>query len=188
MTKIHIDIETYCELDLKKVGMYRYADHSSTEILCLAYAIDDKPVEIWREHTDVLLPESFIELLAQKDTILYAHNAAFERTLLNSDAGQRIGFPKTSVTKWRCTAAIAAYHSLPRDLKRCAQTLGVTQKDMKVQHQCLNCASPDGQVCVTRKHGGHMKKHKRTSKICTSTARLTSKSSAIFTLFWVSFP
>jgi len=142
MTKIHIDIETYCELDLKKVGMYRYADHSSTEILCLAYAIDDKPVEIWKEHTDVLLPESFIELLSQKDTILYAHNAAFERTLLNSMAGQRIGFPKTSVTKWRCTAAIAAYHSLPRDLKRCAQTLGVTQKDMQGAASMLKLCKP----------------------------------------------
>ena len=46
MNKLHIDFETRSELDIKKVGAYKYAKHPSTEILCMAYAIDDEPVQI----------------------------------------------------------------------------------------------------------------------------------------------
>ena len=41
MTHLHIDFETYSEIDLTEVGAYRYAEHTSTEPLCLAYARDD---------------------------------------------------------------------------------------------------------------------------------------------------
>ena len=46
MTDIHLDLETYSEVDLPKAGLYRYAEHESTEILMMAYAIDDGPIEI----------------------------------------------------------------------------------------------------------------------------------------------
>ena len=50
MTTAHIDIETYCDLSLKDVGVYKYASHPSFKILLLAYAIDDGPTGylIWR--------------------------------------------------------------------------------------------------------------------------------------------
>lgn len=45
--KAHLDIESFSKEDLKKAGTYRYAEHSSTEILCLFYCFDDGPVNGW---------------------------------------------------------------------------------------------------------------------------------------------
>lgn len=40
MRTLSIDLETYCDLDLKKVGVYRYAEEA--EILLFGYAYDDE--------------------------------------------------------------------------------------------------------------------------------------------------
>ena len=42
---LHVDIETFCELDLSKTGVYAYASHPSFEILLFAYAWDDGTVK-----------------------------------------------------------------------------------------------------------------------------------------------
>ena len=44
---IWADIETYSDLDLKKVGTYNYATHPSTEVIMFQFAIDDGPVTVW---------------------------------------------------------------------------------------------------------------------------------------------
>ena len=52
---LHIDIETYSDVDLKKVGVHRYVDDPSFEILLIAYAyetdfdIEDNPVKVIEE-------------------------------------------------------------------------------------------------------------------------------------------
>jgi DNA polymerase len=43
---IYLDHETHSDLDLEQVGVSTYAEHQSTMVWCLAYAIDDGPVEI----------------------------------------------------------------------------------------------------------------------------------------------
>ena len=43
---LHLDIETYSEADLLKVGVYKYTEHPSFEILMIAYAFDDEEVDI----------------------------------------------------------------------------------------------------------------------------------------------
>ena len=37
---LHLDFETYCDLDLKKVGLYRYVAHASFRVLCVAWKLD----------------------------------------------------------------------------------------------------------------------------------------------------
>ena len=44
MQRLWIDRETWCELDLKEVGTYRYAE--TAEDLLVSYAIDDGPVKV----------------------------------------------------------------------------------------------------------------------------------------------
>ena len=39
--RLFIDIETYCEVDLKKSGVYRYADDPSFEVQLFGFAYDD---------------------------------------------------------------------------------------------------------------------------------------------------
>ena len=44
--RLHLDLETRCEADLKKVGLRRYVTDPSFEIILTAWAVDDGPVEV----------------------------------------------------------------------------------------------------------------------------------------------
>ena len=56
------DIETRSKVSLKKVGAHKYAADPSTEVLCVAYAVDDGPVQLWRPGDPV--PPEFFEAAA----------------------------------------------------------------------------------------------------------------------------
>ena len=43
---MHIDIETFSSVDIKKSGLYKYVQSPDFEILLFAYSIDGSPVEI----------------------------------------------------------------------------------------------------------------------------------------------
>lgn len=51
---LHLDFESYSEADLIASGAYVYAAHPSTDILCMAWAIDDGPVNLWLPEKDWL--------------------------------------------------------------------------------------------------------------------------------------
>ena len=105
MSIVHVDIETRSETDLS-VGVYRYAP--AAEILCVAWAIDDGPVSLSIGGGE---PDELREAL-DNGAEFCAHNAAFERIVLSTHwrAAWKDPF------NWRCTAALAAYHALPRSL------------------------------------------------------------------------
>ena len=44
---LHRDYETRSRAILKNVGTHRYAADPSTEIQCVAFAVDDGPVQLW---------------------------------------------------------------------------------------------------------------------------------------------
>ena len=46
MRTLHIDLETYSDIDIKKAGLYRYVQSPAFEILLLAYSYDYEPVRI----------------------------------------------------------------------------------------------------------------------------------------------
>ena len=126
MKSLHLDIETYSEVDLRAAGVYRYAEHPSTEILCFSYAFDDGPVQDWNPGQPV--PLDVIEHVRNKGEFR-AHNAQFERIVLNGVAGQKIGFPHIAIRQCICTAAKMAASGLPRGLSDAAKQLGAIQKD-----------------------------------------------------------
>ena len=43
---ISIDIETYSDIDLKKCGVYKYAQSPNAELLLFGYSINNGPVEV----------------------------------------------------------------------------------------------------------------------------------------------
>lgn len=45
MRHLHIDIETYCDLDVSDVGVYRYAEDPSFRIILFAYSFDEGPIQ-----------------------------------------------------------------------------------------------------------------------------------------------
>ena len=45
--ELHRDYETRSKANLKKVGLHVYANDPTTEIICIAFAVDDGPVQRW---------------------------------------------------------------------------------------------------------------------------------------------
>ena len=142
MARLHIDIETFSEVDLRTAGAYRYAEDPSTEILCVAYALDDGPVEVW-ETSQSPIPPRLVELFATGDVELHAHNSNFERTVLNAPCGRALGFPPTSIHRWRCTMAQAQAVGLPGGLKEACNALGTEKrKDEEGRRVMLKLSKP----------------------------------------------
>ena len=43
---VSVDIETFSDVDIKKAGLYKYAQSPAFEILLIAWAVNDGPVRI----------------------------------------------------------------------------------------------------------------------------------------------
>ena len=100
---LHIDIETYCELDLTKVGVYAYASHPSFEILLFAYAYDDEPVKCI-DLINETLTDDIINDLTDPGVVKVAHNANFEMTCIGEYFMLDI-----DPSQWKCTMVMALY-------------------------------------------------------------------------------
>ena len=112
---LRFDMETRGILDLRKTGAYKYAQHSDTEIMCMAWAIDDGPVDLW--WWDTPFPKKMHDHIVSGG-LVEAHNAFFERCLYDEMRRRTLGtkseWPKIRDEQWRCSASVAAYYSLPR--------------------------------------------------------------------------
>ena len=86
MNTLNIDIETYSTIDIKKAGLYRYAQSEDFEILIFAYSINSKPVKVVNVAQGEVMPQNIINMLNDGITKLYAYNAAFEWYCLNQAA------------------------------------------------------------------------------------------------------
>lgn len=137
MTALHIDLETRSTVDLRKTGVYVYADDPSTEILMAAWAIDDEPVRIWYSRTEAI-PDSLWEALTDPTAPVAAHSAQFERIML------RKRFPSLqTIERWDCTAARAAAMGLPRTLEVAAKALDLSyQKDAEGHDLMMRMCKP----------------------------------------------
>ena len=127
MSILAIDLETYSELDIKKVGLYKYAENS--EILLFAYAFDDEPVQV----VDIIggepLPFEVIEALQNEDVMKVAYNAAFERVVLNYH------YPTTGIgepSQWFCTMVQGFTLGLPGGLDKVGKALGIEEDKQKL--------------------------------------------------------
>jgi len=120
-----VDIETYSESDLIKVGAAAYARHPSTRILLIACKVGD---DMWQDDlTCGKLSERTRQVLEDKSTIKVAWNAFFERQLIACVLG--IPCPPTS---WRCTQAHALYLGLPASLEKAGTAIGLKTEDKKL--------------------------------------------------------
>lgn len=129
MPKLHLDFETRSTVDLRKTGVDVYAEHPTTGVICLAYAVDDEPVQLL-DVTAVSKPEGpLLAALANPDTIYFAHNAHFELVMWHHVMHKRHGWPNLDPAKMRCTMAMAYALGLPGSLDDAAASmhLGVTK-------------------------------------------------------------
>lgn len=131
MSGIHLDFETFSELNLKEVGLFKYSEHNSTEVLILAYSLGSGPV------IGVDLSDERDPIPTQLEPLFWAIKKGFKVTAHNSQFERRIWekvlrhFPvKPASNQWDCTAARARMLALPGSLDGAAGALGVdTRKD-----------------------------------------------------------
>ena len=137
---VSIDFETRSAVDLRKTGVYVYADDPSTDIWCMAYAFDDEEPVIWTPdmEMDVRLEDYIVE-----GGKLRAWNSNFERVIWNKIMVPRYKWPRTKTSQWHCTMAQASAMGLPRALGQAADVLGVEQqKDKTGQGLMMRMARP----------------------------------------------
>ena len=113
---LYLDFETRSRCDLKKHGVYNYAQDASTEVLCMSYAFGDGNVQTWVPfYTDAdgrVQKSPFPVQVAKHTGLIYAHNAAFERLIFWYVL--QIDF---KLEQFYCTAAQARSNCAPGSLE-----------------------------------------------------------------------
>ena len=123
--KIYLDIETRSRVDLRKSNVYRYAADPDFRILMMAYAVDDGPVELVLDESDM---RRLVEQWTGGGYRIIAQNSSFERVcfsrLLELPPGTYLD-PEL----FDDPMPLAAEHGFPMKLESMARWLGGEQKD-----------------------------------------------------------
>jgi DNA polymerase bacteriophage-type len=125
MRTLHLDIETYCELELNKVGVFKYVRHKSFEIILLSYRYTD---ELFTTTIDLdsgeEIPEQVVEDICSPEVRKKAWNVFFEFTCFKKHIKKHyIELPTLEFVNWFCTMTKAAYNGLPLKLESAATAL-----------------------------------------------------------------
>ncbi|SFJ68674.1 hypothetical protein [Methylobacterium brachiatum] len=144
MRTVHVDFETRSACDLRKAGVHVYAEHPTTDVLCLAYAVDAEPVKVLtRDDCGSAETRKFLFRAIQSGATFVAHNAAFELAIWNRMMAPRFGWPRLPVEQTRCTMTMAYALGLPGSLENAAAAVGlVDQKDMDGRKVMMQLARP----------------------------------------------
>lgn len=130
---------------LPAIGAARYAEHDSTEVLCLAYDLKDGTGrKMWLP--GMPLPADLLAHLAQFDPsappsyhqpgLIESHNSMFEFRIWTKVLHERWGWPPIHLGQMRCSMSKARAYSLPGALGNLAEVLRVEigkDKDGKKQ-------------------------------------------------------
>lgn len=161
--ELSVDIETYCDVDLRKTGVYRYAEDESFEILLIAVSINNAPVIVY-DLTKDELPNLILQALLDDTVIKWAFNATFERICLSNWIKKH--YPTLlnenflSPNSWRCSMIWSAYLGLPLSLEGVGTILKLSEQKLKVgseliRYFCLPCKPTKVNGGRTRNYENH---------------------------------
>lgn len=155
--EMSIDLETYSDVDIKKGGVYKYAESDNFEILLFAVSINNEPVTVYDLACGDTLPDEILDALVDDAVIKWAFNAVFERVCLSywlkkhyPDRFKSYGATGDTVSNylnpvsWRCTMIWSAYMGLPLSLEGVGAVLGLKDQKMKegkdlIRYFCVPC-------------------------------------------------
>lgn len=120
-----IDFESQSECDLPARGAYNYARHPSTRILCMAWALDDEPVQIWTPNQT--FPKD-VSNAVTRGARIFAHNAAFDRLMWWYVLSPDFGVPEPRLEQFICTAAQARANCAPGSLEDVGRFAGTSMR------------------------------------------------------------
>ena len=134
---LFIDFETKSACDLKKHGVYNYAQDRSTEVLCMSYAFDDD-VLTWTPD------QPFPDAVRNYKGEIRAHNATFERLIFWYVLG--INF---KLEQFYCTATQARANCLPGSLEDIGRAMSAKmKKDHRGKQLIRQCCVPPYNIAL----------------------------------------
>ena len=123
--KASLDFETASAAELRRVGLYRYAEDPSTRIWLFSYRFGKEPVQRWRPGDAA--PERLLSHIQRGGTV-GAFNANFERQIWNNVLRRHEGlWPRLEIAQLDDTMARALAIHLPADLDTLAVVLGLKE-------------------------------------------------------------
>ena len=155
--EMSIDLETFSDKDIKKCGVYKYAESENFEILLFAVSINGGEVIVYDIACGDVLPAEIIDALVDDTVIKWAFNAVFERVCLSywlrrnyPEKFTSYSIPDDTVgnyldpQSWRCTMIWSAYMGLPLSLEGVGAVLGLKDQKMKegkdlIRYFCVPC-------------------------------------------------
>lgn len=127
---LYLDCETYNgEKDIS-AGTYEYA--RTAEVLLVAYAFDDGPVQLW-DRTARGIPLELFNALHDPAVEITAHNAMFDRTVLTMMGDKVPTKVIQDPNRWHCTMVKALVHGFPGSLDQLGTILGLPQDQAKLK-------------------------------------------------------
>ena len=126
MNHLSIDIETRSSVDIKKTGLYKYAQDPEFKILLFAYKYNDEPKQIIDLEQGEQIPGVVRYLLQDPGTIKHAYNAAFEWYCLN-----QAGY-ETPLEQWQCTMIHGLYCGYAYSLEATGKAIGLPEDKQKL--------------------------------------------------------
>lgn len=165
---LSLDVETFSDVDLKKCGVYKYAESSDFEILLFGVSVDGGEVTVYDLASGDTVPEEIIQALADDSVIKWAYNASFERVCLS--VWLRRNYPQyfssysieddtvrnyLDPSSWRCSLVWGAYMGLPLSLEGIGKVLKLENQKMAegkalIRYFCVPCKP-------TKANGGRMR-------------------------------
>jgi len=134
--RVHMDFETYSELDIRRTGAHKYAKHGSTEVLMLYYAFDDEEPLGWIPEESPVMPQPLVEALRDPRCAKMAFHAAFERLIFKHVLNLDI-----PIDQWRCTMVASYYLGFVGGLDMVLQQTGLQSRKDPRGPQLINTFS-----------------------------------------------
>ncbi len=137
---LSIDIETRSSVDIKKAGVYKYAQSPDFQILLFAYQWDNQEEQIIDLACGEKIPDWLLQAIKDPNITKHAYNATFEWYCLN-----RAGYT-TPITQWKCTMAHGLYCGYTTGLDATGKAIGLPQDKQKltvgkalIKYFCVPC-------------------------------------------------
>ena len=139
MRTLSIDIETFSDLDLKKCGVYRYAENPGFDILLFGFSVDGGAVRVVDLACGEKIPDEVVAALSDASVTKWAFNAMFERVCLSNYLGDWL-----EPEGWHCTMVWSATLGLPLSLEGVGAALGLEKQKLTegkdlIRYYCVPC-------------------------------------------------
>lgn len=156
--ELSIDLETFSDREIKKCGVYKYAESENFEILLFGVSVNGGDVVVYDLACGDVLPEEIVDALVDDTVIKWAFNATFERVCLSywikrhyPEKFKSYSVPEDTVgnylnpASWRCSMIWSAYMGLPLSLEAVGAVLRLEDQKMKegkdlIRYFCMPCS------------------------------------------------